>query len=74
MSNALQHLLGTAVIVVVITAALQLSGCVYNSMNKMDANDRCVEQHTWNTTTVSGPGPLICPGWYLERRAKDGAQ
>jgi hypothetical protein len=76
MRAVIQNLLGTAFIVVAVTASLALTGCAdqYKSMADMDANDRCIMQHTWNTTVLSGSSPLICPGWYLERRAKDGAK
>jgi hypothetical protein len=76
MRAALLDILGTAFIVVVVTASLAMTGCAgkYKSMNDMDANDRCIMQHTWDTTVLSGSSPLICPGWYLERKAKDGAK
>jgi hypothetical protein len=76
MHTALQNLLSTSFIVVAVTNSLAMTGCAgqYKSMNDMDANDRCIMQHTWDTTVLSGSSPLICPGWYLERRAKDGAK
>jgi hypothetical protein len=76
MRAAIQNLLSKALIVVASTASLALAGCAgqYKSMSDMDANDRCIMQHTWDTTVLSGSSPLICPGWYLERRAKDGAK
>ena len=71
MNVALQHLFGTAFIVVVITAALQLSGCS-SIEHQMDANEKCPMSHVWEQTTVSTGRPLYeCPGWFRERRVLD---
>ena len=71
MTNPHQYLLGTAFIVVAVTASLQLSGCTSDYL--MDENDRCLMSHVWETTTVSTGRPIYeCPGWYRERQVLDG--
>lgn len=51
-----------------------LHGCAALSTvdYKPDANDKCIMQYVWDTTTVSAGKPIyLCPGWYRERRVLD---
>lgn len=51
-----------------------LHGCSLDANYKMDANERCVMQHVWDTTANGGDATMHCPGWFLERRRLDSEQ
>lgn len=57
-------------LLIVVAVALMTSGC---ASYQMDRQDRCMMQHTWDTTIISGYGIAGCAStpWYNERRTLD---
>lgn len=62
-----------AALIMALGALLAGCGTYYTSMDQMDRQDRCMMQHTWDTTIISGYGIQGCAStpWYNERRQKD---
>lgn len=79
----LLDLSGVAFIVVVVTAALQLTGCA--ALEKLppatqytpDTQTNCIENHVWGQTVLGNSGPSLsecaATGWSRQRKVLDGA-